>query len=101
MDSTYKALLNIPDISKADSLAHVLPVMEKNSLLSVGQLCSEGYYVNLNIDGVTIFNSESNSIMKVNCGLDTGIWHINLCPKTKKTQISEAKMFMNHATLVC
>ena len=49
MDSTHTALLDIPELSEAASLAHVLPGMVKNSLLSVGQLCNERYYVTFNI----------------------------------------------------
>jgi hypothetical protein len=49
-----------PELSEAASVAHVFLSMAKNSLLSVGQLCNEGYYVTFKIDGVTIFNSGEN-----------------------------------------
>jgi hypothetical protein len=45
MDSTHTASLDIPELSNDSSVAHVFPVMAKNSLLSVIQLCNEGYYV--------------------------------------------------------
>ena len=51
---------------------------------------NEGYYVTFKIDGVTIFNAESNSIMKGCRYLDTLLWHINLRPKNQQTQIDEA-----------
>ena len=90
MDSTHTALLCIPDLSEASSLAHVSPGMAKNSLLSVVQLYKEGYYVTFNIYGVTIFNAEINCIMKGHQDLDTGLWLINLRPNNKHMQISEA-----------
>ena len=71
MDSTHPALLYIPDPSKAASVSYVFPSMANNSLLSVCQLFNEGYYVTFNIDGVTIFNDESNAIMKGHRGLVT------------------------------
>ena len=70
MDSTHIDLLNIPDLSEASSLSHVVPGLPNNSLLSVGQLCNEGYYVTFNIVGVTILNSESNAIMKGHLDLE-------------------------------
>ena len=51
MDSTHTALLEILEISEADSLLHIFPSIKK-SLLSVGQLLNEGYYINFKIDGV-------------------------------------------------
>ena len=90
MDSTHTALLCIPDLSEASSLAHVSPGMAKNSLLSVGQLYKEGYYVTFNIYGVKIFNSESNAIMKGYQDLDTVLWHINLRPNNQQMKIAKA-----------
>jgi hypothetical protein len=45
MKSTHTAFLDIPELSKAASAAHMFPAMENNSLLSVGQLCDEGYRI--------------------------------------------------------
>jgi hypothetical protein len=64
MDSTHTASLEIPELSEAASVAYVFPSMAKNSLLSVGKLCNEGYYVTLKIEGVTIFNHEGKTILK-------------------------------------
>jgi hypothetical protein len=54
MDSTHTASLEIPELSKAESIAHVFPGMANTYLLSVGKLCNEGYYVTFRIDSVTI-----------------------------------------------
>ena len=64
--------------------------MENDSLLSVRQLYNEGYYVAFDIDGVTIFKSERNTIMKRHRYLDTGLWRINLCPNNQQTEISKS-----------
>jgi hypothetical protein len=45
MKSTHTATLDIPQLSKVAKAAHVFPEMENNSLLSMGQLCDEGYFV--------------------------------------------------------
>jgi hypothetical protein len=78
MDSTHTVYLDIPKVSKAASIAHVLPGMANHYLLSLGQLCNEGYYVTFRIDAVTIYNSAGKSILKGSRDLNTGLWHINL-----------------------
>jgi hypothetical protein len=52
MKSTHTATLDIPQLSKSEKAAHIFPDMENNSLLSVGQLCDEGYFVLFSIDEV-------------------------------------------------
>jgi hypothetical protein len=42
----------------------VFPEMEKKSLLSVGQLCDEGYSVLFNTNEVKILNEKQEIIMK-------------------------------------
>jgi hypothetical protein len=79
MKSTHTAILDIPQLSKAAKAAHIFPAMENNSLLSVGQLCDEGYYVLFSINEVTILNATQNIIMKGTRDLTTGLWRINLC----------------------
>jgi hypothetical protein len=66
MDSTHTSSLDIPELSEAASVAHVSPSMVNNSLLSVGQLCNEGYSVTFKIDGVRIFKSIGKEILTGN-----------------------------------
>jgi hypothetical protein len=39
MEANHTAALDIPELNKASSIAHVFPGMANHSLLSVGQLC--------------------------------------------------------------
>jgi hypothetical protein len=78
MDSTNIASLDIPELSESASVAHDLPVMSNNSILSVRHLCNEGYSVTFRIDGITIFNSIGKKILKGNRDLDIGLSRINL-----------------------
>jgi hypothetical protein len=64
MDSTHTLSLDIHELSQAASMAHVFPGMANYSLLSVGQLCNEGYYVIFRINGVTIYNSAEKAILR-------------------------------------
>jgi hypothetical protein len=48
MESSHTAGLNIPTLNTAASIANVFPGMANNYLLSVGQLCNEGYIVTFN-----------------------------------------------------
>jgi hypothetical protein len=45
MESSHTAELDIPELNATASKAHVFPGMANHSLLSVGQLCDEGYIV--------------------------------------------------------
>jgi hypothetical protein len=58
--------------------AHVSPGMAYHSLLSVGQLCDEGYIVTFQQDTVTICNSESSKLLSGPRDETTGLWRINL-----------------------
>jgi hypothetical protein len=78
MDSIHTTFLDIPELSKAASISHVSPGIVNHSLLSVGQLCNEVYYVTFRIDAVTIYSAAGKSILKGSRHLNTGLWCINL-----------------------
>jgi hypothetical protein len=78
MDSSHTAALDIPELSESAYVAHIFPAMVNTSLLSVGQLYNEGYYVTFRLDGVTIFNSIGHAILKGVRDLVRGLWRINL-----------------------
>jgi hypothetical protein len=79
MESSHTADLDIPRLNAAASKAHVFPGMEHHSLLSVGQLCDEGYIVTFQQDTVTvtIYNSESSEMLSGPRDVTTGLWCIN------------------------
>jgi hypothetical protein len=89
MKSTHTATLDIPQLSKVAKAAHVFPAMENNSLLSVGQICDDGYSVLLSTDGVKILNEKQKIIMKVPKDHATGLWRINLLQKHPTCTISQ------------
>jgi hypothetical protein len=64
--------------------------MENHSLLSVGQICNEGYYITFRIDGVTIYNFAGKAILKGQRYLNTGSWPINLHPDKPQPTIDAA-----------
>jgi hypothetical protein len=78
MESSHTADLDIPELNAAASKAHVYPGMANHSLLSVGQLCDEGYIFTFKQDTVTICNSGSSKILSGPRDVNTGLWHINL-----------------------
>jgi hypothetical protein len=78
MESSHTAELDIPKLNAAESKAHVLPGMANHSLLSVGQLCDEGYIVTFKQASVTICDSQKYQILNGPRDLDTGLWRINL-----------------------
>jgi hypothetical protein len=91
MDSTHTAYLDIPELSKAASVANIFSAMENNSLLSVGQLYYECYSFMFSISEVIILDSKHKSILKGSRDLDTGLWRINLRQKELQTKSVTAK----------
>jgi hypothetical protein len=73
MESSHTAELNIPELNAAASIAHVFPGMANHSLLSVGQLCNEGYKVTFKNALVTVCNSQEFQILSGPRDLDTGL----------------------------
>jgi hypothetical protein len=57
MESSHTAELGISELNTAASKEHVFSGMANHSLLSVGQLCDEGYIVTFKQDTVTICDS--------------------------------------------
>jgi hypothetical protein len=78
MESSHTAELDIPELNAAAQKAHVAPGMANHSLISVGQLCDEGYIVTFKQALVTICNSDKSQILSGPRDLATGLWRINL-----------------------
>jgi hypothetical protein len=89
MESSHTAELDIPELNAAASKAHVSPGMANHSLLSVGQLCDEGYIVTFKHASITICDSKKSQILNGARDLDTGLWRINL--KQTNNHIPEPK----------
>jgi hypothetical protein len=62
--------------------------MENHSLLSVGQLCNEGYTVTFRNETVTICNSQELQILIGARDLDTGLWRTNLRKEHQEPQLA-------------
>jgi hypothetical protein len=88
MKSTHTATLDIPQLSRVAKVAHVFPEMENNSLLSMGQLCDEGYSVLLNT-GVKILNEKQEIIMKGSRDHATGLWRIDVLQTNPTCNVSQ------------
>jgi hypothetical protein len=78
MEPTHTAALDIIELNKAASIAHVFRGMANHSLLSVGKLCNEGYTVTFRNESVIICNSQELQILKGARDSYTGLWRINL-----------------------
>jgi hypothetical protein len=78
MESSHTSDLDIPELSAAASKPHGIPGMAHHSLLSVGQLCDEGYIVTFRQDTVTICNSDNAKLLSSPRDDTTSLWRINL-----------------------
>jgi hypothetical protein len=83
MESSHTADLDIPKLNANVSKAHVFPGMAHHSLLSVGQLCDEGYIVTFQRDTVIICNSDNSKLLSGPRDDTTGLWRINLKQPSK------------------
>jgi hypothetical protein len=90
MESSYNSELKIPELKAAASIAHVSYGMANHYLLSVGQLCNEGYIVIFKNVSVTICDTQEFQILSGARDLDTGLWRINLRKDNQKLQQSVA-----------
>jgi hypothetical protein len=90
MESSRTAELNIPELNAASSIAHIFPGMANHSLLSVGQLCNEGYIVPFRNTSVTICDTKEFQVLSGARDLDTGLWRINLRTDNQQLQQSVA-----------
>jgi hypothetical protein len=77
-ESSHTADLDIPEMNAVAFKAHVSPGIENHSLLSVGQLCDEGYIVTFKQDTVIICNSGSSHLLSGSRDVTTSLWRINL-----------------------
>jgi hypothetical protein len=84
MESYHTADLDIPGLNAVASKAHVFPGMTHHSLLSVGQLCDEGYIVTFQQDSVTICNFDNSKLLIGPRDATTGLWRINLKQPNKE-----------------
>jgi hypothetical protein len=78
MESYHTAELKIPKFNAAASKGNVFPGTANHSLLSVGQLCDEGYIVTFKRASGTICDSEKPQLLSGPRDVNTGLWRINL-----------------------
>jgi hypothetical protein len=88
MESSHTAALDKIELNKAASIAHVFTGMANHYLLSVGQLCNEGYTVTFKNALFTICNSQELHILSGAPDLDTGLWRINLQKEHQQPQLA-------------
>jgi hypothetical protein len=100
MKSTHTATVDIPQLSTSTKAAHIFPAMGNNSLLSVGQLCDEGYFVLFSRDEVKILDEKQKNITKGNRDCATGLWRINLYHKKTDCAISQKQPQIHSANNV-
>jgi hypothetical protein len=86
-ESSHTAELNIPELNSAASIAHVFPGIANHYLLSVAQLCDEGYIVTFKNASVAIYNPQEFQILSGARDLYTGLWRISL--KNDKQQLQK------------
>jgi hypothetical protein len=99
MESTHTEALDIPELNKAASIAHLFPGMANHSLLSVGQLCNEGYTVTFRIESVTIHNSQGIQMLRGARDLDTRLWRINLRKEHQQPQQEVENNIYEHKSM--
>jgi hypothetical protein len=91
IQSSYTCELLLTDLPPQARIAHVLPGLVHNSLISVGQLCNNGCDVTFNKDVVSVRNN-GKCAMTGTRDPQSGVWRVNL--RNAKTAIQST---FNHA----
>ena len=90
--SSYKnTLLNIPKASAKGNRAHVFKDLTTGNLLSVGQLCDDGYDIQFTRQKVLLFKSQK-LVLQGNRNRQNGMWYLNL--PTQETQTMHSANFV-------
>jgi hypothetical protein len=98
MESSRTAELDIPELNAAASKAHVFPGITNQSLLSVGQLCNEGYIITFKQAAVAICDPDNSQISSGPRDSNNGLWCINLKHINSHIPRPYQIMYMNYIT---
>jgi hypothetical protein len=77
--ATHTATLNIPSLSQAARLAHILPSLAQHSLLSMGEMCDSGCSVTFTASNVTVTNGHS-TILTGEQDKESNLWRVPVNP---------------------
>ena len=75
MESSHEAKLNIPGLPAEARHIHILPDLESDPLLSIGQLCDAGCDVAFDKDIVTVTHDDE-TVLTGNRTADTRLWNV-------------------------
>ena len=90
MRSSEVTNLNIPNSSQTGNQAHLFQDLTSGNLLSVGQLCNDGYDVTFTKNNVT-FNKNNQTMLTGKRRLHDGMWTITLPPPQQANIIIQYK----------
>jgi len=90
MRSSKVTNLDIPNSSKIGNQAHLFQDLTSGNLLSVGQLCNDGYDVTFTKNSVT-FNKNNQTMLTGKRRLHDGMWTITLPPPQRANIIIQYK----------
>ena len=90
MRSSKVTNLNIPSSSKIGNQAHLFQDLTSGNLLSVGQLCNDGYEVTFTKNDVT-FNKNNQTMFTGRRRLHDNMWTVTLPPPQKANIVIQYK----------
>ena len=90
MRSSKVTNLNIPNSSQIGNQAHLFQDLTSGNLLSVGQLCNDGYDVTFTKNKVT-FDKNNQTMLTGKRRLHDGMWTITLPPPQKANIVIQYK----------
>jgi len=87
MSSNRTTLLNIPEATSKGNTAHVFKDLATGNLLSVGQLCDDGYKIDFTKTKVTL-SKNGKIAAQGHRNIQKGMWYINLPIPTTTSDIA-------------
>ena len=78
MQAMHTALLPFPQLSLAARRANIFPALQNRSLISIGQLCDDGFFATFRKEHLTLVKQDIT--ITGNRNTSNGIYHIDLAP---------------------
>ena len=85
MQATHKAELSLnPLLPKRARIAHILPHLQSEALISIGKLCDDGCTDTLTSTTMTV-HEQGGKVLEGKCNGETGMWQVKITPQQGPT----------------
>ena len=95
MQATHNALLPPPQLSLAAHRANISPVLQNRAVISIGQLCNDGFSATFSKDHLTLVKQDITITGERN--VRNGLYYIDLAPCSQPTARNALSLHTSYA----